>query len=389
MRARRRRALRHRLRPMLEQLRVRHFRGFEDLEVDRLRRINLIAGRNDTGKSTLLEAIFLLGSAANPQQAVNSHVVRSRGVEITGREAMAETFWLPLFFTPNTDSAIAISGRHSVLGELKLKISLDKYVTTEVLRDRAGGAPVKAGADERLLTFTYTDPQAGTHTGRARETAETVLFDRTGDDYTAFMAGMLKPGRGDIKQDAVNLGRLRKRKSGDLVLEALQVVDSRLQGIEDNASSGAPMIRVDVGLPRAVAAPGHGTGPDARRSADAGCHGRTGRRAAGGRGRERVAPRGAAGHLARRPDGRRAVQRAGLRDDPQLRVPAGRRTTPWGPTASACTGWRSSTGPRGASPTTTSRPRGCPPVPDRAVAGSAIRARPKESVVSSAQRSSV
>ena len=66
---------------MLEQLRVRRFRGFEDLEVDRLRRINLIAGRNDTGKSTLLEAIFLLGSAANPQQAVNSHVVRSRGVE--------------------------------------------------------------------------------------------------------------------------------------------------------------------------------------------------------------------------------------------------------------------------------------------------------------------
>lgn len=245
---------------MLEQLRVRHFRGFEDLEVDRLRRINLIAGRNDTGKSTLLEAIFLLGSAANPQQAVNSHVVRSRGVEITGREAMAETFWMPLFFGLNTDSAIAISGRHSVLGELELKISLDKYVATEVPRDRAGGAPVKAGADERLLTFTYTDPEAGTHTGRARETAETVLFDRTDDDYTAFMAGILKPGRGDIKQDAVNLGRLRKRKSGDLVLKALQVVDSRLQGIEDNASSGAPMIWVDVGLPELLPLPVMGQG---------------------------------------------------------------------------------------------------------------------------------
>ena len=32
---------------------------------------------------------------------------------------------------------------------------------------------------------------------------------------------MLKWGRGDIKQDAVNLGRLRKRKVGDLLLEAL------------------------------------------------------------------------------------------------------------------------------------------------------------------------
>ena len=38
---------------MLERLRVRNFRGFENLGVDRLRRINLVAGRNDTGKSTL------------------------------------------------------------------------------------------------------------------------------------------------------------------------------------------------------------------------------------------------------------------------------------------------------------------------------------------------
>ena len=76
---------------MLERLRVRNFRGFENLGVDRLRRINLVAGRNDTGKSTLLEAIFLLGSAANPRLAVNSYVVRSKGVELAGRESMAET----------------------------------------------------------------------------------------------------------------------------------------------------------------------------------------------------------------------------------------------------------------------------------------------------------
>ena len=75
-----------------------------------------------------------------------------------------------------------------------MKISLDKYVATEVPRDTAGGAPVKAGADERLLTFTYTDPEAGTRTGRARETAERVLFDRTDGDYIAFEGAMLKPG---------------------------------------------------------------------------------------------------------------------------------------------------------------------------------------------------
>lgn len=246
---------------MLERLRVRNFRGFEDLRVDRLHRINLIAGRNDTGKSTLLEAIYLLGSAANPEQAVNSHVVRSRGVEIAGREAMAETFWIPLFFALNTDDAIAISGRHSRLGDLDLTIALDRHVTTEVPRNRAGGVPAEAGAGERLLTFTYTDPEAGTRTAWARETAaETIAFGRTDGHYTAFVAAMLKSGRGDVEPDAVNLGRLRKRKRGGLVLEALQVVDSRLQGIEDNASSGSPMIWVDVGLSELLPLPVMGQG---------------------------------------------------------------------------------------------------------------------------------
>ena len=118
----------------------------------------------------------------------------------------------------------------------------------------------KARAGERLLSFAYTDPQAGTLTGHARETAETVAFDRTDDEYTAFVAAMLESGRGDIEEDAVNLARLRRRKHGGLLLEALQVVDSRLQSIEDNASSGAPMIWADVGLPELLPLPVMGNG---------------------------------------------------------------------------------------------------------------------------------
>ena len=244
---------------MLERLRIRNFRGFKDLGVDGLRRINLVTGRNDTGKSTLLEAIFLLGSAANPQGAVNTYVVRSKGVELTGRESMAETFWTPLFFALNTGGAISISGRHSRIGNLELTIALDRHAATEVSRDKAGSALTEAGTSERLLTFTYTDPEAGTLTGRARETEDTVAFDRTAE-YTAFAGAMLKSGRGDVKQDAVNLGRLRKRKDAGLLLEALQVVDPRLQAIEDNASSGAPMIWVDVGLRELLPLPVMGQG---------------------------------------------------------------------------------------------------------------------------------
>ncbi|MCY4526214.1 MAG: AAA family ATPase [Anaerolineaceae bacterium] len=43
---------------MYKSFRVQNFRGFRDLRLDDLARVNLIAGKNNTGKSALLEAIF-------------------------------------------------------------------------------------------------------------------------------------------------------------------------------------------------------------------------------------------------------------------------------------------------------------------------------------------
>ena len=50
---------------MLERLSIRHFRGFKALKMERLARVNLIAGKNGAGKTALLEALFLLAGAGN------------------------------------------------------------------------------------------------------------------------------------------------------------------------------------------------------------------------------------------------------------------------------------------------------------------------------------
>ncbi|MXZ72406.1 MAG: AAA family ATPase [Acidobacteria bacterium] len=247
---------------MLERLHIRNFRGFRDLRVDPLHRINLIAGRNDTGKSTLLEAIYLLGSAADPQLAVNEHVMRSEGVTVAGPTSMAETIWKPLFFELRTDGPTEIAGRHSSIGSMSLKLALEKPVTTELARDKEDGKLPAIRADEPVLAFTYVDPQAGEISGRARETADKVSYDRSDpmDEYTPFGAAILKPGAGNIKLDAIQLGKLRKQKRGGLLLDALRAVEPKLQSIEDNSSSGAPMIWVDIGLRELLSLPVMGNG---------------------------------------------------------------------------------------------------------------------------------
>jgi len=50
---------------MLSDLHIANFRGFEDLHLENLGRVNLVVGKNNTGKTALLEAIVLL---ADPSQ---------------------------------------------------------------------------------------------------------------------------------------------------------------------------------------------------------------------------------------------------------------------------------------------------------------------------------
>ena len=44
----------------LEQLKITNFRGFDSLEIDGLSKVNLFVGKNNSGKTSILEALFLM-----------------------------------------------------------------------------------------------------------------------------------------------------------------------------------------------------------------------------------------------------------------------------------------------------------------------------------------
>ncbi|WP_428266939.1 AAA family ATPase [Haliangium sp.] len=51
---------------MLESLRIKNFRIFRSLEIERLGRVNLLVGKNNSGKSCLLEALRVYGERGDP-----------------------------------------------------------------------------------------------------------------------------------------------------------------------------------------------------------------------------------------------------------------------------------------------------------------------------------
>lgn len=162
----------------LASFRIENYRVLRDLSVGNLGRINLFGGPNNSGKTSLLEALFLLSGGDPTTQ---------------------------LFSSLDTATTTKITGVHRSLGDLILRV------------DRKQG----------------------------------IQFEQT-NARPHFIAISLAPQFANARDDADRLSRLRERKQGELVAEALQIVDPRLRHIEVRSASGVPLIWGDIGLPEFV-----------------------------------------------------------------------------------------------------------------------------------------
>ncbi len=116
---------------MLQNLEIRNFRLFDHLKMERLGQINLVGGRNNSGKTTLLEALFLLCGTANPELVLRINTFRGfRGLnELVTPTAIPETILKPLFYQFDSNKTIKINGQYDSLDYIELKVTVERQNT--------------------------------------------------------------------------------------------------------------------------------------------------------------------------------------------------------------------------------------------------------------------
>jgi AAA15 family ATPase/GTPase len=99
---------------MLDSLHIQNYRLFKDLKIDKLGQVNLIAGKNNTGKTALLEALRICKSKGNA--TVINNIIYQRGDLNRGNDL--ETY-KTLFYKNDISREIQINVNRSFYLSLK------------------------------------------------------------------------------------------------------------------------------------------------------------------------------------------------------------------------------------------------------------------------------
>jgi len=89
---------------MFKSIKIKNLRTITELEIDNLGQVNLLVGQNNCGKTTILEAIFFLVGAPNPDLPLKANMLR-------GLRYLSSDLWTTFFHNRSLIAPIEISGK--------------------------------------------------------------------------------------------------------------------------------------------------------------------------------------------------------------------------------------------------------------------------------------
>jgi hypothetical protein len=259
---------------MYKSFEIHNFRGFPKLTLADLERVNLIAGKNNVGKTALLEALFLHCGAYNPELTLMVNAFR--GIEAFKVEPgwWTETPWDSLFHQFDITKTIELTGSEDTgHRSLRLKVlqKADELAkAARVIAREANGQQKIPGLGEsptldtsktaKVLQLEYwQDKQSGSY--------YMILDPRIGiriepippaPPFPAFFQGTRM--RLSFKEEAERFGRLETRGKQDVVLQVLQPIEPRLKRLTVVVVAGEPILHGDIGTGHLMPLPLMGEG---------------------------------------------------------------------------------------------------------------------------------
>lgn len=212
-----------------KNIEIKNFRGIDHLKIDDFYRVNVFLGQNNSGKTTVLEAIAMLMAMSNPDipQAINAVRARkpfSKFIDIQYFFKNLDVSASPEVMAEQTDG----NSRH-----LKLALS---YVFDELADPQ--NEPQQMGTVKYVntLEMNFDVSRGASNQGYQswlRVNSQGLVVNRkVADGYLESKRAWLTPSDLMTSNLANDLAELFKRNRKDAILALLKLFDSHITGIE-------------------------------------------------------------------------------------------------------------------------------------------------------------
>lgn len=238
-------------------LKIERFRGIQSLEIGDLERVNVFVGKNNCGKTTVLEAAFLLSSISDPHALIRMQNIR--GVVLSEGSDDLRDF----FYQRNHEKGIELTVLQ-VEGRRKLRITplYGNLQAGQVSGEPSTGlgnsgtmrAPhfAETSIPGQSLTGIRYDFVVRDKANKHENYEATTRWTKPGNNefstsldsrYKETMPSYYMAGRQRYNPDLVD--RMLHAKRKDLLLRILQSVDPN---VADIRTSSQGLVSVDIGL---------------------------------------------------------------------------------------------------------------------------------------------
>ncbi|MBD5192426.1 MAG: AAA family ATPase [Bacteroidales bacterium] len=211
---------------MFNTLRIKYFRGVKSAEIEGFKRINLFFGKNNCGKSTVLEALFLVTGQSNPVLPLTVNSMRNYN-------KFSEDDLKIDFYNLNPENKICISALGDVSRWLEISIVKSDSKTINLDSIAVGTTDNAAKAYGYKLVYSIGDNEN-------RYTSELIL--KEGDQgkgkisrdkrYKEEMFSQYIPSSSQPSSLEEEFGKIVANKEEKFILSALREVEPAIKDIQ-------------------------------------------------------------------------------------------------------------------------------------------------------------
>lgn len=228
---------------MFCNIEIERFRGIREAHVDGLKRINLFFGKNNCGKSSLLDSVFLIAGLSNPKLPLNVNILRNY-------RKLEKSDMLLDFYGLDASKPITIRAYNDEMRELNIYLVESSSSKVDLLSDDNNIATTDADNRYGLVLKGKIDSKAYESAIVMSRKNENLLEQKIKMDskYKEQLSCRYLSPRYDFYTSIKGLVNVIKNKDESFILDALRLIEPKLSDMVLSQDE----VLVDIGYEKRI-----------------------------------------------------------------------------------------------------------------------------------------